>query len=226
MYPILLTVGPVTLYTLGATAVLAFLAGSFLFWRWLKDDLVEEGILVATLLATFGGLLGSQLGRGSGLSFLAALSGAVVIVGVYGRAQRWNLWDLVDPGAAAVLWVVFIFGLGGQFSGAGKTQLVGLPLSFWSLATLVFGRWVVKHYRSWRWYESGKVGLVGLSEAVFFFVGFLVVACFAAKQLYWGPLSVNAWVTIGATGFFLCFIYRRSGRDLKEDLQWRKKRKS
>ncbi|NMB56707.1 prolipoprotein diacylglyceryl transferase [Candidatus Beckwithbacteria bacterium] len=62
MFPVLLALGPITISSLGFCIVLAFIFGSFLFWRKAKEEhLEDQDIFDLIFLCFFGGLVGSRL---------------------------------------------------------------------------------------------------------------------------------------------------------------------
>jgi phosphatidylglycerol:prolipoprotein diacylglycerol transferase len=62
MYPVLLTLGPATIYTFGAFLFFGFFLASFIIWRRLRDQgWEEEKIIDFLFLAALAGLIISRI---------------------------------------------------------------------------------------------------------------------------------------------------------------------
>lgn len=249
MFPILLTFGPIQIYSFGVFTVLAFLLGSFTLWRSLRDEVPEEQLLVGSLLTAIGALSGARLapvlgtlltkpiaaGLTSGrLSFWGALVGGILMLFLWGKAKQWKWWDMVDTLGVVFLLVTFVMGFGCELAGCweakssalwnviGGKHPLGWYLAAWSLLGILIGAWIKKHYRSWQWYKSGKIGLIGLFSIGWFSLGYLTIASLVKKQLYWGPFAANQWVAAGVLVIILALIYWRSGHSPREIFTWQK----
>jgi hypothetical protein len=217
------------------SVVVAFMASSFYLWKSLRDDFPEEDLIALITLIVAGALVGTIAGEGfmgGRLSIWGAPIGALGMFIWYIRRKKWNGWDMVDHLGFVILVSGVSIGIGCKFSGywvgeyIGKSQYihpVGLYFALLSLMGILVGRWIKSHYRGWNWYRSGWVGFAGLVCVLWFSLGYLVVAQLTRNQLYWGPITVNGWLSIVVIAVSVYLIYRRSGRFLREDLIWLRK---
>lgn len=62
MLPILLTLGPIKIYSYGVLIAIAFLMGTFLIWKLSRDEEIEEEkVLDAILIGIFSGIVGARI---------------------------------------------------------------------------------------------------------------------------------------------------------------------
>jgi len=61
MHPILFSIGPITIYTFGLFLAIAFLVGTFVIWRYGRDEINEEIILDLVLIITITSLISGRL---------------------------------------------------------------------------------------------------------------------------------------------------------------------
>lgn len=155
MYPKLIEIGPVPVYSYGLMLGIAFLTASALFSRQLKRNNLDEGIgVTVTFLCLIGGLVGSKLfyileewnfGSSkpltsyftkdmlfspSGLTFYGGLLLAIILVIVYCKSKKLSvlmMFDLMSPCAAIAYGIARI---GCHLSGDGD---YGIPVNgtFW-----------------------------------------------------------------------------------------------
>lgn len=122
MYPVLATIGPVTIYSFGLLLAIGLLFATYYVWKHGRlATLSEEKLLDATFLTIFGGLIGARLlyvlsnwavysgdiflalsfWRG-GLSFWGALIGGIITLLVVAKKLHWPAGQLFDLGAPAL----------------------------------------------------------------------------------------------------------------------------
>lgn len=123
MYPVLATLGTVTVYSFGLFLALGLLFGTYQVWKYGRlFSLPEEKLLDGTLIVVLSGLVGARLlyvasnptafaedpwsaaafWRG-GLSFWGALIGGMVAIRIIASRFHWpagNLFDLAAPAVA------------------------------------------------------------------------------------------------------------------------------
>ncbi|HUS51946.1 MAG TPA: prolipoprotein diacylglyceryl transferase family protein [Candidatus Bathyarchaeia archaeon] len=151
MYPILLTLGPINIYTFGVFLFAGFFLGSFIIWRRLRDQgWQEEKILDFLFLAALAGLLFSRtgfvithfelfypslarvflLGRYPGLSFWSGILGGFLAMGWFIRQNRWHFWKVIDEVIFGLAPFTVLFHLGAFFDGSKAGQETG---AFWGV---------------------------------------------------------------------------------------------
>lgn len=251
MLPILITIGQFSIYSFGFFSALAFLAGSFLFWRSLKNELPEEELLITSLLIGIGATLGARVipalsaffirptidvliraFLSGNLSFWGALLGGLLPLYLWQRRRVSQPWDLVDPLGTNFLVIATIVAIGSHLAGSwwgrqssflkavGGIHPVSLYLSAWCFLGIILARIIRRQYRSWTWYRSGKVGLVGLFCLGWFFLGFLLIATLVEKQIYWGPLAIDQFLSLLVLVFIIILVGQRADRSFKELITW------
>jgi phosphatidylglycerol---prolipoprotein diacylglyceryl transferase len=145
MWPILFSIGPVTVRTISLFVVAGFLATAFVFWRKGREEhYSEEELFDAFLLSTVMGMVAARLGfvllnferfgfniiqwfdvvRHPGFNGLIGL----VVAGLYlyrlADRQKWDVYEVLDFwGMGVSLGMVFV-SIGAFFDGVG----MGLPV--------------------------------------------------------------------------------------------------
>lgn len=223
--------GSVSVYFFGVLTGLAFIIGSFVLWRQLKDDYSGEEIVSFTLLFTFFSLLGARLvyladhfssfsshfsqwfllTRFPGFSLVGAFLGGVLFSFYWSRKKEWGFWVLGDAVVRALVWVVLLGSLGALLSDVGNLIIYRVIL-----AVLVFSAsfFIARRYRRFIWYKSGKPGFIACSITVFYFLGSLLLD-FSTKNILYLEVTVSWVFVLLGLGFF----YRQSGRVFGEDVE-------
>ena len=214
-----------TVYGLSVTVFLSLFVGSFVFWRGLKEDYADDSLLSFSLVIFLLALLGLVVLRELPWHVLSPFWGSLLVasLGIWFlvRHYQWRLWDVWDSLISSFLWVMAILGLGLMSDGY---LVLGYVISVLGLSSLVLGKWIFARYRGWRWYLSGKIGAIGLLELLFFTGVFFLVASLTWKRLYWSPFLSDLAMVGVCFLFLLVALYRRSGRQLREDIRWLKRK--
>jgi phosphatidylglycerol:prolipoprotein diacylglycerol transferase len=146
MFPVLFSIGPLTVYTFGVFALLAFFFGSFVVWKRGKEaNLIEEEIFDSIVIISITGLLSARAAyivlnferfgfsflnwlsyiRLPGFTFMGGLVGGLVVLLVVCRNKRWGFFDVADIGVTGLSLAQAIGWLGAFFSGLGVGKEVG-----------------------------------------------------------------------------------------------------
>jgi phosphatidylglycerol---prolipoprotein diacylglyceryl transferase len=145
MWPILFSVGPITIRTMSIFVVVGFLAAAFIFWRKGREEhYQEEELFDAFLLSTVVGMIAARLGfvllhldrfganivqwfdvvRHPGFNGLIGL----VIAGLYlyrlADRYKWDVYEVLDFWSMGVALGMVFISLGSFFDGS----VVGLPV--------------------------------------------------------------------------------------------------
>lgn len=117
MLPVLLSIGPIKIYSYGLFLALAFLVGSFVFFRRAKEAAFEEEKIFDSIIWTvLFGLLGARiyyllfnfpdfgfnplkwfwLTRYGGLSFHGGLLGGTFGLFLFTKREKWDFWQTAD----------------------------------------------------------------------------------------------------------------------------------
>lgn len=215
----------------GLSAFLAFITASFLFWRSLRDDYEEEDILTFTILTALWGLLGgrilyvvthlSDFGfdigkwffwiRFPGLSLLGALLAGVLFTFYWARKKSWDFWLLADSVIFACL-PAFLLGTLGAF--ISSLEKIFLWRFFWLVFVFLLSIFILRNFRKFLWYKSGKPGFFACSAGFLWLAGTAALDFWQGTGLYW-----EKFLALGIAVVVVVFLYRRSERRIKEDIR-------
>ncbi|MBI4035958.1 prolipoprotein diacylglyceryl transferase [Candidatus Daviesbacteria bacterium] len=164
MFPVLFSVGKLSVSSYGVFLALGFLLGIFLVWRLARAwDLDEEKILDFTLLTFLGGLAGARLyfvishlqlfmasplnliliNKFPGFSFWGGVLGGWLTLFFLTRNKRLDFWQVADIAAVGLIGALVLSNIGCFLGGCG----VGAPSeAFFSIAMLgsIGKRWPVQ----------------------------------------------------------------------------------
>src|SRR3989344_506994 len=149
MYPVLLTIGPLVISSLGLFLSLAFLSAVFIAWRLAKlYDVKEEKILDVAMVTFGGGFLGARLyavifnweafgsfekilfvQRYPGLSFWGGLIGGALAFWLFTRALKLQFWQVADFAVVGVLLGLVFGNIGCFLGGCGYGVVSGPPVA-------------------------------------------------------------------------------------------------
>ncbi len=148
MFPVLFSLGPVTIYTFGLFLVLAFLVTGGVFWRKGREEhYAEDELFDAFLLTLLWGLLWARIGfvmlhfshfglhpiqwldifSSPGVEPLFGLVPGAIFLYRYARKQKWNAFEVLDYAALALSAGSVILWLGAFFAGSSFGNTTGLP---------------------------------------------------------------------------------------------------
>ncbi len=197
MWPTLLDLGVIKITVCGSGLVIGFVLGSFGLWRRLRDDYDGEKLLTLWLWLVVTAWVGSGVWvwwDTAWRQLYGALILPVLVLMWWSRRFKWHFWELLDTFAPVTLAVLVLAALGWGPAGALSAVAAGGGV----IVTALVRKW----YRTWRWYVSGKVGMVGIVAVAWWSVVNLVIANFSL----WAVYSL-AWIVILA----LVAIYLRAG---------------
>lgn len=151
MYPILFTIGPITIYSFGVFLFVGFFLALFIIWRRLREQGLEETkILDFLFFVTFWGIISARvgfiithfelfgfslsrfvfLGRFPGLSFWGGVLGAVLAMAYFIRRNRWDFWKVADEAVFGFAPFAVLSHLGCFFDGCSLGRQTG---AFWGM---------------------------------------------------------------------------------------------
>lgn len=140
MYPVIFSLGPLSLYTFGIFAFLAFFFASFIVWKLASEArLNEEEVFDAVITVTVAGILFARalfvvlnfdsfglsifkwfsLVRQPGLSFPGGLVGGGLALWLVSRFRRWDFFTVADISVTGLSLAQAIGWIGAFFSGFG-----------------------------------------------------------------------------------------------------------
>jgi len=194
------------------SSVAGVFAGGFWVWKRMRAEYESEKIL--SLLArvivgaiVFGGVSYFVIYRNLGVCVWGTVAGAGVAVYWWCVNSEWDTWEWLDgltAGGLVVGTVVALAGLKWQ-------QAVGYGVGVGVVAVLA------GVHRRWRWYVSGKPGLVGLIGLMWLGLVQLLVANRNNDGLYWGGFELSQWIGLWVVVACTVVIYLRGGRRVTQD---------
>ena len=147
MFPILFRFGPITVYSFGFFLVVAYLIGTFIFWKEGKrQGYNEEKLLDLSLIALLGSFIGGRVFFiitnydffqdnpqaiitfwEGGFSYYGAVFGLVLAVFLLGKKWKWTFLQVADFGVLAVIAAYITIKVGMFLAGINYGTLTSLP---------------------------------------------------------------------------------------------------
>lgn len=149
MFPVLLTLGPLTVSSFGLFLALAFLASVFVSWRVAKVyDISEEKIFDLAIITFLGGIIGARIyfvafnwsffsdlekvvliNRYPGLSFWGGLVGGAFVLWFFAKKFKLDFWQIVDFAAVGFLAGLILGDIGCFLGGCSYGAVSTLPIA-------------------------------------------------------------------------------------------------
>lgn len=148
------------------------------------------------------------LKRSLGLYEWAGFLGGLWALRLVTNKYEWDFWEWLD---GVVPRVIVMLGLCYPLIQFSWTRLfVGVCMQLvWVMLLVVSAK-----YRSFAWYKSGKMGLVGLLGILAWAVLQIAFASTRPSEIYWADISVSQIVCGFVISITLVTLYLRSGRKL------------
>lgn len=148
MLPVLVSLGPVKIYSMGVALTLGLFLGLFYWWKLGRDEHWDEiGLFDGFFLGLIAFFIFGRLGYVAlhfedlgtvyrliaflvypGISYAAGIAGSLAALISFGRSKEWDMWKLLDI-AAVVLPLILFFGFAGSLlngSNPGRAMPFGL----------------------------------------------------------------------------------------------------
>lgn len=148
MLPILLSLGPIKIYSYGLFLTIALFVGLYWFWKigrdehWVETKLFDTYFLAIISYFVVGRLTyvmfnpdlhnfvrAFALFAHPGLYVVAGLMGALLTTILIARRNEWELWKVLDAWAVVVS-TIFVIGSIGAILGGGNPGLVSQQLGY------------------------------------------------------------------------------------------------
>lgn len=148
MLPILFTIGPAKIYTLGFFLMIGFFVAAFIFWRRLisagyKEEKIIDLIIFESVLALINGRLFYIFqnfhafaflpdrwlfwARYPGFSFWGGVTGLYFALFYFTRKEKWLFWQIADEMVYAILPLLALVQFGCFFDGASPGKSTSYP---------------------------------------------------------------------------------------------------
>lgn len=235
MFPILFSIGPVTIYSFSVFLVLGWLTFSFLFWRNLRTSGTEEDrIFDLTFYATIVAFITARAGFvlthwdlfsdtwlkilalwvTPGLSLYGGLLGGVATLVSMSRTIKVRLGLVLDALASA-LPLALIIGLFGAFlDGAivGKMANVSArhPVALYEIAALILLLLLQTMLARKAARQHKPHGIAGVWFFMLWSSCMFILEVFKESRVYWS-FTANQWVLVAIFAESLGALYVRGG---------------
>lgn len=158
MLPLLFSVGPINLYSLGLCLAIGFFLAAFFIWRRLRDlGIEEEKVIDLIIIAGLFGLVFGRIffiiqnfslfgfnpahwllvGQYPGLSFWGSLGGISLAVYLFCRRQSLDFWQLADEFAYGLMPFLILSQIGAFFDGSGFGKPTTMPWGIYATGSLL-----------------------------------------------------------------------------------------
>lgn len=205
MFPVLFSIGKLSVSSYGVFLAMGFLLGIFLVWRLCRAwDLDEEKILDLSLLTFLGGLLGARvyfviehlqyfvsplslilINKFPGFSFWGGFLGGWLTLFLFARRKRLDFWQLADIAAVGLIGGLILSDLGCFLGGCN----VGIPTKSFLAVTMVG--------------SIGKRWPVQVFEAMFLLVGLIKIWSQATHFHQRGKIAGLGLIMVGIVKLIL-----------------------
>lgn len=137
---------------------------------------------------------------------------------VWCKARGWDFWEWADQMGRT--WLAASVALNLGFGPARLSVAAAMALGVMVVS------WMGAHYRSFKWYPSGKLGFVGLVSLIWWSLSEIVIAMVSADGIYWGGLTAEQWIAAWTLSAAIIHLYLRSGRKFKSLWPQQKRRRA
>lgn len=213
MVPILFQLGPITIYSYGFFLTLAYIVGTFIFWReGQRQGYQGEKLLDLSLIGLLAALVGGRLYFAlfnfdlvqknplsaiafweGGLSFYGALFGVLIAGFILTKRWKWPFFQVADFAALAGLAALAVGKIGTFFAGVSYGTTTNLPWAV-EFPNLLGARHPVQFY------EAAAVLVL-----LFFFKN-LYEKGLVSKEVKSGRVFLWAVFSVASTRFFFEFF--------------------
>lgn len=188
MLPILISLGPVKIYSFGVCIALGLFFGLYWWWKMGRDEHFDEitlfdgffmSLMIFLVLGRAGYVLANYSEMGTLYRSIAILSypgvsGGVGLISVslftvlFARYHDWNVWKILDSFSVALSLVLIFAGLGTVLNGSNPAWQVNLWGLAWAMVSFVLVSRVRKNFRFYSWYKArSSMAQDGLAALVF-----------------------------------------------------------
>ena len=244
MLPILLSLGPVKIYSYGVMLAIGLFLSLYWWWKMGRDEHFDEialfdAFFLSVIIYAVTGRLGyvalhfQDLGTVYRIFALLAYPGINVIIGLlsagiflllFARSQTWLAWKAMDAYVVALSLTLSFGGIGAILDGAKASWQVNTWGAVWALASFVLASRVRKDFRFYAWYKGeSSIAQEGLASLMFgASVGIYYLGASLLSHSSWKVWLIPGQAIVGMVIVVGCLylIKQRSGR--RESTLWGK----
>jgi len=187
MFPILLSLGPIKIYTYGVAMALGLFTALYYWWKMGRDEHFDEiALFDGYFLSAISFLVGARIGYvllnlgkvGSLYRSLAILAfpGLNIAIGVviatifmiyFARAQNWDVWKVGDSYSVTMA-LASVFAMIGHGLNATLDLKLNILNVVWAILMFVLVFRVRKDFRFYSWYKGeASTAQEGLASLVY-----------------------------------------------------------
>ncbi|MFZ2199577.1 MAG: prolipoprotein diacylglyceryl transferase family protein [Microgenomates group bacterium] len=195
MLPILLSLGPIKIYSYGVFLAIGLFISLYFWWKMGRDEHFDEislfdgyflSILTYFVVGRLGYVLLHTAQVGTLYRALAILSfpgiesgigilGAIVFIILFARNNDWDPWKVMDAFVVALSMALVFGGIGGLLNGSNPGIAASwgvIPVDavtiLWALITFAVVSRVRKNFRFYAWYKGeSSMAREGLASLIF-----------------------------------------------------------
>ncbi len=230
MWPVLISLGPVKIYSYGVMLGLGLFVGLYFWWKMGRDEHWDEialfdGFFLSVLSYLVVGRIGyvimhwSELGSlyrsmavlaYPGLSVVAGVVASMVLMILFARNHDWQVWKMADAYVVSLSLIMVFGGIGSLLNGTNPDWRINLWGMIFAIICFAIVSRVRKDFRFYSWYKGGSsMAQEGLASLVF--VNLMGVYYLGLQQYLVGLI-------LNLGGGYM--IYKRIGR--RESTIWGK----
>lgn len=149
MLPILISVGPIKIYSMGVFLFLGLFAGLYWWWKIGRDEHWEETQLFDSyFLSLFTFLMGGRviyvlshpdlhhawkawaIFAYPGISWVGGIIIATITMWLFSRRVQWEAWKMLDAWATVLTTIMFVASIGAILNGSNPGKIVSWGLAY------------------------------------------------------------------------------------------------
>jgi len=165
MLPILLSLGPVKIYSYGVFLTIGLFLGIYFWWKMGRDEHFDEialfdgfflSLLVYFVVGRVGYVLTHMTELGTlyrslailaypGISSILGITGALIFIVMFARSHDWDNWKILDSTVVSLASILIFGGIGGLLNGTnpGYFASFGLMYPGESVARIPVDLWII-----------------------------------------------------------------------------------
>mgnify|MGYP003441729705 FL=1 len=230
MLPILISLGPIKIYSYGVFLAIGLFIGLYFWWKMGRDEHWDEialfdGFFLSVLTYFVVGRMGyvalhweevGTLYRSlallayPGINVVSGIVGSAILMILFARNHDWQVWKMADAYVVTLALVLVFGGIGTILNGTNPDWRVNVWGGVFALITFAVVSRVRKDFRFYSWYKGGaSMAQEGLASLIFLN---LVGVYYLGLREFVPGILLNA-----VSGYT---IYRRIGR--RESTIWGK----
>lgn len=200
MLPILVSLGPIKIYSYGVFFAIGLFISLYYWWKMGRDEHFDEiALFDAFFLAVMSYFVVGRLGyvvqhldsvgtvyrafavlAYPGLSVASGIGASMVFGWLFARSHDWDSWKVADAYVVTVSLALAIGSIGGLLNGSNPVWQVNVISLVWAILTFLLVARVRKNFRFYSWYKgeasTAQEGLASLVFVLMLGIYYMIVA--------------------------------------------------